>query len=193
VCHDATVDRTTNGTGAISAMPYAALRELDAGDRQHLPLLAEVLESFPQTPLIIDLKAPAVAEPALELLTRTASRARVIVGSFGDAPTLLARQAGFATTATEAELKRLFFTALLGRRMSHLSFDAIAMPPRHFGMPLPIRGYVHSSRVPVYVWTVNDPARAARLWRSGVRGIITDDPASMVTARRALATTSTPV
>lgn len=31
VCHDATVDRTTNGTGRISALDWTKLRQLDAG------------------------------------------------------------------------------------------------------------------------------------------------------------------
>lgn len=31
VCHDATVDRTTNGTGRIAALDWAKLRQLDAG------------------------------------------------------------------------------------------------------------------------------------------------------------------
>ncbi|HKS04819.1 MAG TPA: glycerophosphodiester phosphodiesterase family protein [Gemmatimonadaceae bacterium] len=193
VCHDATVDRTTNGSGAIEEMPYAALRELDAGDGQHLPLLSEVLEMFARSPLIIDFKVAAVAEPALELLTRTASRNRVIVGSFGDAPTLLARRVGFATTATEAELKRMLPAAVVGRAMKHRGFNAVAMPPTHYRLPLPVSGYVRSSGVPVHVWTVNDPGRAVKLWRAGVRGIITDDPAIMVAARRTLAPSHSPV
>lgn len=193
VCHDATVNRTTNGTGAIEAMPYATLRELDAGERQHLPLLTEVLEMFPRTPLIIDFKAAAVAEPALELLTRTASRDRVIVGSFGDAPTMLARRVGFSTTATEVELKRMLPAAVVGRAVRRRGFDAIAMPPRHYGVPLPVSRYVRSGGVPVHVWTVNDPARAVKFWRAGVRGIITDDPAVMVAARRTLAPSHSPV
>src|SRR5690606_12031890 len=33
VCHDPTVDRTTDGTGAIATLPWDTLRELDAGAR----------------------------------------------------------------------------------------------------------------------------------------------------------------
>ena len=193
VCHDATVDRTTNGSGAIRSLPYSELRALDAGNREHLPLLAEVLETFPRTPLVIDFKVFAVAEPALELLTRTAARERVIVGSFADEPTLMARRIGFATTATQAELTRMLPGVLLRRAAAPRGFEAIAMPPTHYRMPLPVSGYVRANRVPVHVWTVNDPSHATRFWRAGVRGIITDDPATMVAARNSLATTSNPV
>jgi glycerophosphoryl diester phosphodiesterase len=34
-----------------------------------------------------------------------------------------------------------------------------------------------------HVWTVNDPARAVRLWARGIRGIISDDPAVILAAR----------
>jgi len=53
VCHDPTVDRTTDGTGAISELSYADLRSLDAGckfspsfENTRLPLFQEVLEQF---------------------------------------------------------------------------------------------------------------------------------------------------
>jgi glycerophosphoryl diester phosphodiesterase len=33
---------------------------------------------------------------------------------------------------------------------------------------------------------VNDPEEALRLWRAGVRGIMSDDPAAILDARRRL-------
>jgi len=33
------------------------------------------------------------------------------------------------------------------------------------------------------VWTVNEPAEALQLWRHGVQGIISDDPALMLATR----------
>ena len=44
VIHDATVDRTTDGTGAISELTFAQIRELDAGDGANIPTLDELLE-----------------------------------------------------------------------------------------------------------------------------------------------------
>jgi glycerophosphoryl diester phosphodiesterase len=35
----------------------------------------------------------------------------------------------------------------------------------------------------VHVWTVNEPAEALQLWRDGVQGIISDDPALMLATR----------
>ena len=96
VCHDATVDRTTNASGAIAAMTLAEVQALDnaywwvpgevvahdrdAADYPHrgrapddrqfaIATLREVLEAFPDTFLNFDIKqtAPAV-EPYEELL-----------------------------------------------------------------------------------------------------------------------------
>jgi len=37
------------------------------------------------------------------------------------------------------------------------------------------------------VWTVNDPQVAEMLWRDGINGIISDDPATMLDLRRRVA------
>jgi glycerophosphoryl diester phosphodiesterase len=93
VCHDATVDRTTDGRGAISALTLAEVRQLDnaywwvpgsvvapGGPPGDYPLrgrapadrslgvatLDEVLEAFPATVLNLDVKQTAPAVPAYE-------------------------------------------------------------------------------------------------------------------------------
>ncbi len=44
VIHDETVDRTTNGTGAVRDLTLAQLRSLDAGNGEKIPTLDEVLQ-----------------------------------------------------------------------------------------------------------------------------------------------------
>lgn len=99
VCHDATVDRTTDGTGSIASLTLAVLRDLDnahwwipgevvdhgrspadyplrgrapADPALGIATLEEVLEAFPATFLNLDIKqtAPLVA-PYEEALART--------------------------------------------------------------------------------------------------------------------------
>jgi glycerophosphoryl diester phosphodiesterase len=183
VCHDDTVDRTTSGTGRIGQLSLAHIRELDAGRGERIPLLSEVLDAFASVPTIIELKTRAVAEPALAVLARMAAGARVLVGSFMDDVLPLARRAGFRTTAGEGELRRLLPRAWMSSGARPQPFDAVAMPPARYGLPLPVGGYVRAAGVPVHVWTVNDAARARRLWSRGVCGIVTDDPAAMLQVR----------
>ena len=114
----------------------------------------------------------------------------MIVGSFLLEALEPARQAGYTTTASQSELASLLvhalLHALLHRRASPVAFDTAAIPPRYRGFPLPVLGYARATARPVFVWTVNDPAAAVRLWAGGVSGIITDDPARLITARAAL-------
>ncbi|KJY27208.1 glycerophosphodiester phosphodiesterase, partial [Streptomyces sp. NRRL S-444] len=44
VLHDPEVDRTTDGAGAVSDLTLAALRELDAGQGEHVPAFEEVVD-----------------------------------------------------------------------------------------------------------------------------------------------------
>jgi glycerophosphoryl diester phosphodiesterase len=56
-------------------------------------------------------------------------------------------------------------------------------------IPLPVQGFAQMMRAaggPTHIWTINDPARAAQLWRDGINGIISDDPALMLRTRETL-------
>lgn len=46
IMHDATVDRTTNGTGRVTDLTLAQLQALDAGAGQTIPTLDELFEAF---------------------------------------------------------------------------------------------------------------------------------------------------
>jgi glycerophosphoryl diester phosphodiesterase len=48
--HDATVDRTTNGTGKVCEMTLAELKELDAGGGEKIPTLRELMELVKDEP-----------------------------------------------------------------------------------------------------------------------------------------------
>jgi glycerophosphoryl diester phosphodiesterase len=100
VIHDADVDRTTNGSGKVSAMTAAELRALDAGCRfqgstdspdlggergdTRIPLLRDVLARFPGEMLIIELKGanPALPPRAFEIVREAGALHRVCFGGF---------------------------------------------------------------------------------------------------------------
>lgn len=84
VIHDATLDRTTDATGAVADLTLAEIRAADAGyghspdggrsfpfrrARVRVPTLAEVIDWLPAgIGLVVEIKAPAAAEAVAELL-----------------------------------------------------------------------------------------------------------------------------
>jgi glycerophosphoryl diester phosphodiesterase len=81
--HDATVDRTTNGTGTVAELTLTAIRQLDAGQGERVPTLEEVLaltdgKITPQ----IELKGPGVGSAVIKTLHSLRCTEKVILTSF---------------------------------------------------------------------------------------------------------------
>ena len=85
VMHNATVEKTTNGTGAIKDMTLAELKKLDAGKGERIPTLQEVIDLVRgKGGLYIELKGEGTSKVVVETLRANhfTSRQQVIVGSF---------------------------------------------------------------------------------------------------------------
>ena len=202
VIHDATVDRTTDGSGAVADMTQADLRSLDAGCRFRgdassigsepcrIPSLSAVLESFPDTPLIIEVKTPAASSRTRALIETHRAEKRCLVDSF-HAEALVAFQGSrIARGPSRDGLVRLIARALLPIVGSaSVEPAALCIPRRYRGFPLPVKrlaSLMCSAGKPVHVWTVNAAAEARELWALGVSGMVTDDVRAIVTARSEL-------
>jgi glycerophosphoryl diester phosphodiesterase len=99
VCfHDATVERTTDGSGPVSSFTLKELRDLDAGFQHRMegdfpfrgrglrvPTFGEVLATFPGIGVVVDLKHDGLEHEVASLLNRMRAWERVIIGSFSDA------------------------------------------------------------------------------------------------------------
>ncbi|MEU6370417.1 glycerophosphodiester phosphodiesterase family protein [Streptomyces sp. NPDC046931] len=81
IMHDAEVDRTTDGTGAIAEKTVAELRALDAGSGERVPVFEEVLDAV-KTPLQAEIKDVAAARALAEVMHRRDLVGRVEVSSF---------------------------------------------------------------------------------------------------------------
>jgi glycerophosphoryl diester phosphodiesterase len=182
VIHDATVDRTTSGSGSVSAHPLDLLRSLDAGQGQRVPLLSEVLERYAETPLIIEIKEEAAAIPTLDALTRAGAAGRVIVGSFVHAALQAFPPVAFHRSASRRETTAFWLASRLRFSFRARTFRAFAVPERHGRLTVVDAHFMRAARkgaIPVHVWTVDDPQDARRLRALGVAGIITNFPARM--------------
>ena len=84
VMHDPTVDRTTDGKGAVAAMTLGELKRLDTGGGERILTLAEALDlvAGSETRLLLDLKRGGGTDPEAIVATARAHRAldRLIFG-----------------------------------------------------------------------------------------------------------------
>jgi len=202
VFHDPTLERTTDGRGAVDQHSVAELKRLDAGARftrdggRSFPwrgrgvtvsTFDEIVEALPRhLPCIIELKTAAATEPLRQAVRRHDMAARIIVAGFDPQATRPLHGAGFALGASTPDVLALLPAALLGRRATPRHVQALCIPQRWNGLPVPIAALARTLRgsgAVQHVWTVNEPAEALQLWQCGVQGIISDDPALMLTTR----------
>ncbi|WP_114854794.1 glycerophosphodiester phosphodiesterase family protein [Brachybacterium sp. YJGR34] len=159
-----------------------------AGD-EPLAMLEDVLGSFPDVPVNIDIKAPSAIGPAAAAIARTRSADRVCLASFDGAlsrkaavtveaatGTLPVRSPGRAVIASFLSARALEVPQRMLTRML-APYAALQVPPTHRGVPVITPGTVaaaHRAGVEVHVWTVDDPLTMQDLLVTGVDGIITN-------------------
>ena len=158
--HDATVDRTCSGTGAVARLTWDHLRTLDAGyhfrdlggqlsfrgSGVRIPRLDDVLEAFSQVRINVEAKSREVAGPLLRIIRRHRAEHRVLL-------------------AAEVESNRRDARGYEGpwgasRRQIALFWGGV-----HTRM---------TARLAVHVWVVDQEHEMRRLLSWGVDGIQTD-------------------
>ena len=182
VIHDERVDRTTDGAGLVNALPFEELRRLDAGDGQRIPTLPEVLEAVPEHIMVnIELKGPGTAKAVADVV---ADRATEHVRA--EMPSLL------VSSFDHDELRRFHeihpgvaCAPLAGRWSDRLESTAVALDAWSVNLSLRVAtearvGLVRQWGRRCLVYTVNDPAKARKLWTMGVTGVFTDYPDRLV-------------
>lgn len=195
VLHDETVDRTTDGTGRIREMSWAEARELDAGYRfpgvngagpwrgrgVRLPLFEEVLETFPRMRMIVEPKAAETAGPLVRLIRAAAAERRVLVGAEFERTRAGARGYRGPWGASRRQVAPFWVLHRLGPagRWHAPAADGFQLPERSGRLRVVTPALLRAARaanMPVYVWTVDDPADMRRLLEWGADGIMTDRP-----------------
>ncbi len=188
VAHDEDARRVAGADLRIPDAPLPALRALDVGawkgERfrgERIPLLAEVLEAFPGAVVNVELKSRGrdlrLAEAAARVIARAAAQGRVIVSSFDWRLVVAFRLAapgvpvGLLFEGDRAWRLRLWAALrLLGPSAVH--------PDRRLVTAERARRWL-ARGLAVNVWTVDDPAEAARLGALGATALITNVPARM--------------
>ncbi|MFH1741288.1 MAG: glycerophosphodiester phosphodiesterase [bacterium] len=200
VCHDARVDRTTDGHGLIEETSFEDLRALDAGyhftpdhgqtypyrgQGIRIPAFREVLERFPDTRVNVELKTPdfALAEAVWEIIQNTGAQERIVVASFHHEALCHFRSisAGSVVTSASPNEVKTFYTLLkLGLAGWYRpNFYAFQVPEYHDKLQVVTPRFIrmaHAKNIHIHVYDADDRETMQRLLSMGVDGIITDLP-----------------
>jgi glycerophosphoryl diester phosphodiesterase len=198
--HDQTVDRTTDGTGAIRDLTLDEVKRLDAGYRftaddgktypfrgqgLTVPTLEELFKAFPGKRFGIEIKQTdpvATAQRFCALVRQYNMQDKVLVSSFRqeNMDAFRAECSEVATSATENEVRLFYVLFRLG--LSDLLtpvYNSFQVPEESGGIHLLTPRFVaaaHRRGLAVQPWTINETEDLKRILALGVDGINTDNP-----------------
>ena len=202
VHHDRTLERTTNGRGALCDRTADELAALDAGywftpepraggtgafpyrgSGLGVPRLRDVLARYPSMPLIIELKEnePLLARRTIDEVREAGAVGRVVLGSFGWRVLHAARQyePRIPTGASREETRWALYRSWVRWPLGRTAYREFQVPERSGSTTIVSPAFVAHARragLPVRVWTVNEAEDMRRLLAWGVDGLISDRP-----------------
>lgn len=180
--HDDGLLRTCGIDARIEETPWSTLRDARVDGREPIPLLEDILGTWPDLRVNIDCKTSDAEDELIRVIKKTDCLERVCVGSFSDARLARFRSVfgdALCTSTGPREVASLVLAARTSRTLARTHGSRAAQVPVRQG-PLPIvtRSFVktaHSLGMQVHVWTIDDPTEIARLLDLGVDGIMSDD------------------
>jgi glycerophosphoryl diester phosphodiesterase len=195
VIHDATLERTTNARGPVSALTADELSRVDASAKfapppgapaerveGGVPRLADLLARH-SLPFVIEIKGDdvATAERAVAVLQESRALDRVVIGGFSHVVLETVRRLApdLPTSASSLEARAAVRRALFRMAPKRTGFELFQVPYRLRGKRMFGRAFVAAAQragVPVQAWIVDDPDDMRRLVEWGVTGLISDRP-----------------
>lgn len=190
IMHDATVDRTTDGTGEVSALSLSQVRALDAGSwfartyrGTRVPTLYEVLQLVKSrhASVMVELKTLPTAAQMAQFVDRirwTSTATNVIVTSF-DEPTISAVRSAtddLRTAIIDNPRYRQPSSVLRYGRTYVVNQESVTQSRAAAWRRAGIR---------IRPWTVDNVHGWARMAHDGASAVITDRPATYLAWARA--------
>lgn len=179
--HDDRLDRVTDRTGIIAELDHAEVARARVDGVEPIPLLEDLLGSFPDARVNIDTKSDEAVDAVAEVVRRANAVDRVCIGSFSDAR--LERIRGLlgpdlCTSMGPKEVARLRGRSY-GLPTGSFRSACAQVPHRVKGIRVVDERLVakaHALGLQVHVWTIDDEAEMHELLDLGVDGIMTDLP-----------------
>jgi len=186
VLHDDTVDRTTNGHGAVNQMTLAQVKELDASNKfekycgEIIPTLEEVLRAITWRGSVnIELKNLTLQTDGVEAATdavikNVGALDKVMVSSFN--PIALRRMYKLDPRIPRGLLYRPNLPIFLRRAWLRPLAHPTALHPQYSMITRAFVAWAHAKGYKVNTWTVDDPDEMKRLIALGVDAMMTNKP-----------------
>ena len=180
--HDDVLDRVTDCTGDIAKLPWDLVRQAKVGGREPIPLLEELLGTFPDLRINIDPKQDAAVEPLIDVIEKFDAVHRVCIGSFSDKRIARMRKAlgPDLCTAMGPNAVRRLVIASRGFPAGRFRQPCAQVPTQRGSVTIVTQKLVdtaHARGIAIHVWTIDDDLEMERLLDLGVDGIMTDRPA----------------
>lgn len=187
VIHDATLDRTTDLSGAVAEKTLAEIRKGDAGSwfsarfrGERVPLLEEVLELAKRRVLtLVEIKGRHIAERVIQVIEEMGVEDQVVIQSFVPqtvrrvkllAPALPAALLVSSLPTTPARIR----VRRLAREVLETGANAVGI--WHTALTPALLEEMRQRSIGVWAWTVDDEIVLRDLALMGVQGLITNYP-----------------
>lgn len=182
VVHDDRLGRLCGAPVRVCDLDWHELSRLRVGGREPLPRLDDVLATFAELRLNIDVKSDDAALPTLAALRSAGAAHRICLASFSDRRMRRMRRLAGPALATslatgEVALLRLGPLAAVRAVAARGGGVAAQVPLRSRGVTVAnaaLVRYAHELGLQVHVWGVNDVATMHALLDLGVDGLIAD-------------------
>lgn len=192
VIHDETVDRTTNGTGAVKDFTFEELRRLDASyknktllKKEPIPSLREVFEWLKTNDLKCNIEIKSneetfmkIEQPVIGMIREYGLSDRIIISSFNHYSLVFCYR-----IAPEIEIAPLYAEGLYMPWVYAESIKAKGMHPNYKAAPNEIIKGSLDYGIEVRPYTVNKEQDMRRLFEVGCSAFITDNPAKALKIR----------
>ena len=185
--HDDDLSRTCGRPGKISELDYAEVRQARVNGVEPIPLLEDLLTTWPKAHINIDCKSDQALKPLADRLARTAGQdeifERVCIGSFSDKRLVALREQfgpALCTSMGPREVTKLRLGSWVRHTGKFQNVHAAQVPVNQGPLTIVDKSFItaaHKADIQVHVWTIDDPVEMYRLLDLGVDGIMSDRPA----------------
>jgi glycerophosphoryl diester phosphodiesterase len=193
IIHDATVDRTTNGRGALADLDWARVAQLDAGSwfsakfaGERVPRLDQALAEVGALGVGLNLELKTHAKEGARLVGAAVPmlqaaglpHAKLLVSSFDH--TALA---AFRAAAPDRAIAVLYRDIPLRWQLTASALKAVAINASYRHATEAAVRSVKAAGLDVYLYTPRVPGEVAPMWAWGVDGVFADDPTPFLLSR----------